>query len=105
MPLDLSVQGVQRNIPQEAACQELVEDAEKRVCALRQAREAVLVRLGRQFGDGAGVAGRAEVALQRQVKLNMGMIGGGGVGSGVRAVGEGMVGMQKGMLVPLMIFR
>lgn len=104
-PLDLSIQGVQRNLPQEAARQELVEDVEKRTCALRQAREAVLQRLGRQFRERARVAERAEAPLQRQVQMNMRMAGGGGIGSGVRAMGEGMVGMQKGMLVPLMIFR
>lgn len=110
--LNPAIHGVQRNLAQEAAHQDLVDDAEKRTCALRQAREAVLQRLGRQFCDRTaarsdGEARRrakemAERKVQRQVKVNM-MIGGGvGVDAGVRAVGDGM---QKGMMVPLMIFR
>jgi hypothetical protein len=43
------VQGVQRNVQQEAAQQELADDPEKRVSTLKKAREAVLKQLGREF--------------------------------------------------------
>lgn len=43
------VQGVQRNVEQEAAQQELADDPEKRVSTLKKAREAVLKQLGREF--------------------------------------------------------
>jgi hypothetical protein len=44
-----TVQGVQRNVQQEAAQQELADDPEKRVSTLKKAREAVLKQLGREF--------------------------------------------------------
>jgi hypothetical protein len=44
-----NVQGVQRNVQQEAAQQELADDPEKRVSTLKKAREAVLRQLGREF--------------------------------------------------------
>ena len=43
------IQGVQRNVQQEAAQQELVDDPEKRISALKMAREAVLKQLGKEF--------------------------------------------------------
>ncbi|TVY49763.1 hypothetical protein LOCC1_G000631 [Lachnellula occidentalis] len=46
---DPNVQGVQRNFQQEAAQRELAEDPEKRVSALKKAKEAVLKQLGREF--------------------------------------------------------
>jgi hypothetical protein len=46
---DPHVQGVQRNIQQDAAQRELAEDPEKRVSALKKAKEAVLKQLGREF--------------------------------------------------------
>lgn len=44
-----NVQGVQRNVEQEAAQQELCDNPEKRVSALKKAREAVLKQLGKEF--------------------------------------------------------
>lgn len=46
---DPNVQGCQRNIQQDMAQQELVEDPEKRVSALKKAKEAVLKQLGKEF--------------------------------------------------------
>jgi len=46
---DPNVQGVQRNIEQDTAQRELAEDPEKRVSALKKAKEAVLKQLGREF--------------------------------------------------------
>jgi len=43
------VQGVQRDIRREASQQELADDPEKRVSALKKAKEAVLKQLGREF--------------------------------------------------------
>jgi hypothetical protein len=44
-----NVRGVQRNMQQEAAQQELADDPEKRVSTLKKAREAVLKQLGKEF--------------------------------------------------------
>lgn len=44
-----SVQGVQRNVQQEQAQQELADDPEKRVSTLKKAREAVLKQLSKEF--------------------------------------------------------
>jgi hypothetical protein len=44
-----NVQGVQRNAEQEAAQQELADDPDKRISALKKAREAVLKQLGKEF--------------------------------------------------------
>jgi hypothetical protein len=44
-----NVQGVQRNVQQEAAQQELADDPEKRVSTLKKAREAVLKQLSKEF--------------------------------------------------------
>jgi len=44
-----NVQGVQRNIQQEEAQQELADDPERRVSTLKKAKEAVLKQLGREF--------------------------------------------------------
>ena len=44
-----NVQGVQRNVEQEAAQQELCDNPEKRISALKKAREAVLKQLGKEF--------------------------------------------------------
>jgi hypothetical protein len=102
--LDLNTQGVQRNVLLETKHQELADDAEKRIQALQQAREAVLLRLGKQFtARSSASTATSDAPVQREVKLNM-MTG----GAGVRAIGDGMamgMGMQKGMMVPLMIFR
>lgn len=46
---DPNLQGVQRNFQQDAAQQELAEDPEKRVSALKKAKEAVLKQLGKEF--------------------------------------------------------
>lgn len=46
---DPNVQGVQRNMEQEAAQQELADDPERRVSTLKKAREAVLKQLGKEF--------------------------------------------------------
>lgn len=46
---DPNVQGVQRDFQQEAAQRELADDPEKRVSALKKAKEAVLKQLGREF--------------------------------------------------------
>ena len=46
---DPNVQGVQRNIQQDVARLVLAEDPEKRVSALKKAKEAVLKQLGREF--------------------------------------------------------
>lgn len=102
------MRGVQRNLLLETQHQDLAEDAEHRIHALRQAREAVLQRLGKQFtvrssaaAAAAATAAAGDGQVQKEVKLNM-MTG----GAGVRAIGDGMgMGMQKGMMVPLMIFR
>jgi hypothetical protein len=47
--LDPNVQGVQRNLAQDAAMKELADDADKRVSALKKAREAVLSKLSKEF--------------------------------------------------------
>ncbi|KAL5350299.1 hypothetical protein ACLOAV_005338 [Pseudogymnoascus australis] len=103
-PLNPAVRGVQRNIELETQHQDLADDAEKRIHALRQGREAILQRLGKQFtARSSAAASTSDRQVQREVKLNM-MTG----GAGVRAIGDGMsmgMGMQKGMMVPLMIFR
>jgi hypothetical protein len=44
-----NVQGVQRNVQQDAAQQELADDPEKRVSTLKKAREAVLKQLSKEF--------------------------------------------------------
>lgn len=46
---DPNVRGVQRNVQMEAAQQELADDPDKRVSALKKAREAVLKQLGREY--------------------------------------------------------
>lgn len=46
---DPNIQGVQRNLQQDAAHKELAEDPEKRVSALKKAKEAVLKQLGKEF--------------------------------------------------------
>lgn len=48
------VQGVQRNEQQDAVQQELADDPEKRVSALKKAREAVLKQLGKEFRKNQG---------------------------------------------------
>lgn len=47
--MDPNIQGVQRNLSMEAAQDELANDPEKRVSALKKAREAVLSKLGKEF--------------------------------------------------------
>ncbi|CAL3972710.1 unnamed protein product [Diplocarpon coronariae] len=47
--LDPNVQGVQRNIEMEAAQKELADDPDKRMSALKKAREAVLKQLGKEY--------------------------------------------------------
>lgn len=49
---DPNTQGVQRNVQQEAAQQELADDPDKRVSTLKKAKEAVLKQLGREFSRG-----------------------------------------------------
>ncbi len=44
-----NVQGVQRNVEQDQAQQELADDPEKRVSTLKKAREAVLKQLSKEF--------------------------------------------------------
>lgn len=44
-----NLQGVQRNVQQDQAQQELADDPEKRVSTLKKAREAVLKQLGKEF--------------------------------------------------------
>lgn len=46
---DPNLQGVQRNVRMEAAQQALADDPEKRVSALRKAKETLLKRLGKEF--------------------------------------------------------
>jgi hypothetical protein len=46
---DPNIQGVQRNVRMEAAQQALADDPEKRVSALRKAKETLLKRLGKEF--------------------------------------------------------
>jgi hypothetical protein len=47
-----NVQGVQRNVQQDQAQQELADDPEKRVSTLKKAREAVLKQLSKEFCRG-----------------------------------------------------
>ncbi|OBT57488.1 hypothetical protein VE04_02134 [Pseudogymnoascus sp. 24MN13] len=76
-PLNPAVRGVQRNLQRETHHQELVDDAEKRIHALRQGREAILQRLGKQFtARSSAAASIGDRQVQREVKLNM-MTGGG----------------------------
>ncbi|CZT08872.1 uncharacterized protein RCO7_03518 [Rhynchosporium graminicola] len=49
-----NVQGVQRDAEKEAAQQELADDPDKRVSALKKAREAVLKQLGKEYCRGQG---------------------------------------------------
>jgi len=44
-----NIQGVQRNVRMEAAQQALADDPEKRVSALKKAKETILKRLGKEF--------------------------------------------------------
>ena len=44
-----NVQGVQRNVRMDAAQQALADDPEKRVSALKKAKETILKRLGKEF--------------------------------------------------------
>ncbi|CAG8949263.1 hypothetical protein HYFRA_00004888 [Hymenoscyphus fraxineus] len=46
---DPNVQGVQRDIRHDAAIQELADDPDKRVSALRKAKEVVLRQMGKEF--------------------------------------------------------
>lgn len=47
--LDPNIQGVQRNLAQDLRREEIANDPEKRVSALKKAREAVLTKLGKEF--------------------------------------------------------
>ncbi|KAF7925286.1 hypothetical protein BELL_0243g00140 [Botrytis elliptica] len=49
MTFDPNIQGVQRNFEKEDAQQELIDDPDKRIMALKKAREAVLKQLGKEF--------------------------------------------------------
>jgi hypothetical protein len=113
--LDPNIQGVQRNFALENQQQVLVDDVERRMSALRHAREAVLARLGGRFcrdgsardrdAKGAGYVNKRdgnEIPMLGKAVYKAPVMKAGG--SGVRA-GEGRMGMQQGMLVPLMIFR
>jgi hypothetical protein len=51
---DPNVQGIQRNMTQEAARQELADDPDKRVMMLKKAKEAVLKQLGKEFCRNSG---------------------------------------------------
>lgn len=53
-----NTQGVQRNLSQEAARQELADDPEKRVSALKKAKEAVLRQMGKEFCVNEGASER-----------------------------------------------
>ncbi|PBP19857.1 hypothetical protein BUE80_DR009333 [Diplocarpon rosae] len=44
-----NVQGVQRDVEMEAAQQELADDPDKRISALKKAKEAVLTQLGKEY--------------------------------------------------------
>ncbi|RDW62676.1 hypothetical protein BP5796_10978 [Coleophoma crateriformis] len=49
---DPNIQGVQRNAAVDAAQQELVDDPERRISTLKKAKEAVLMKLGKEFCKG-----------------------------------------------------
>jgi hypothetical protein len=55
-----NIQGVQRNVLQEAAQQELADDPEKRVSTLKKAKEAVLRQLGKEFCRSGGLQKKDE---------------------------------------------
>lgn len=49
---DPTVQGVQRNLEQDAARQKLADDPDQRISTLKKAKEAVLTKLSREFSKG-----------------------------------------------------
>jgi len=81
---------VQRNYEREAAQKELADDVEKRVSALRKAREAVLARLRSNTQFCKKETAGAGLREQRR-----------GAGGGR----SGGIGSSSTQLVPLMIFR
>ncbi|KFY92457.1 hypothetical protein V500_04179, partial [Pseudogymnoascus sp. VKM F-4518 (FW-2643)] len=86
-PLNPVVRGVQRNLQLETQHRDLAEP--------------ILQRLGKQFTASSSAAATG-TQLQHEVRLNI-MTG----GAQMRAIGDEMstgMGMQKGMMVPLMIF-
>ena len=57
MDMNPNIQGVQRNLSMEGTHDELANDPEKRVSALRKAREAVLSKLSKEFYKSTSMAG------------------------------------------------
>ncbi|CZT44277.1 uncharacterized protein RSE6_04423 [Rhynchosporium secalis] len=86
-----NVQGVQRDAEKEAAQQELADDPDKRVSALKKAREAVLKQLGKEYCRGQG---RKEQA--RGFFMNT-------YSSGSK--GRSLISHESSALVPLMFSR
>jgi hypothetical protein len=102
-PLNPAVRGVQHNFQLEAQHRDLADDAEKRIHALQQGRQAILQRLGKQLTASSSAADGRQ--LQHEVRGNI-MTGGAQARPIRDEISMGMgVGMQKGMMVPLMIFR
>ena len=75
------VQGVQRNLTLEATQEELANDPEKRVSALKKAREAVLSKLGKEFYKGASVASGRGLLFKNTCSGASGRFGVGGSNS------------------------
>lgn len=69
MTFNPNIQGVQRNFEKEDAQQELIDDPEKRMTALKKAREAVLKQLGKEFCKTQDKKERVSTAWPKPLQL------------------------------------
>lgn len=106
-PLNPAVRGVQRNLQLETHHQDLADDAEMCIDALKPGRKDMLQRLGKQFTKSSSAAAtqvqnEVQDEVQNEVRLVL------MTGRVVKPIEDRMsmeMGMQKGMMVPLMIYR
>lgn len=71
---DPNIQGVQRNALMEAAQQELADNPEKRVSALKKAKEAVMRQLGREYSRSQGRKEQVRGFFQNSCAAKSGMM-------------------------------
>jgi hypothetical protein len=71
---DPNIQGVQRNVLMEAAQQELADDPEKRVSALKKAKEAVMRQLGREYSRSQGRTEQVRGFFKNSCAAKSGMV-------------------------------
>ncbi|QSZ33297.1 hypothetical protein DSL72_002885 [Monilinia vaccinii-corymbosi] len=69
MTFNPNIQGVQRNFEKEDAQQELIDDPDKRMMALKKAREAVLKQLGKEFCKAQDVKERVLTTWPKPLQL------------------------------------